>query len=252
MTAAATTSDTARARRAPSHARQRRRRSRRRGFTLLEIGIALVLLGLMIAVAVPSLDAVTGARLKESANTIGGAIRDTYARTALLGRSTRLVLDLEQQAWWVEESEGVARVKPTKLLADRDGKVALDPKDERIADIDEGTTDLKEQAKVQILTGPAFKPVEGEWGQAQKLPTDVRFKKVWVEHLDDKVGRGIAALYFYPGGHTEEALITLTDAAVGDDDPQGGDTLTLEVAGLTGEVYVVNDEPRVPTLEEDD
>jgi prepilin-type N-terminal cleavage/methylation domain-containing protein len=228
------------------------RRRRRRGFTLLEIGIALVLLGLMIAVAVPSLDAVTGARMKEAVNTIGGAIRDTYARTALLGRSTRLVLDMEQQAWWVEESEGVARVKPMKLLADRDGKVALDAKDERIADIDDGTTDLKEQAKVQILTGPAFKPVDGEWGKPQKLPPDVRFKAVWLEHLDDKVGRGVAALYFYPGGHTEEALITLTDAPVGDDDPQAGTVMTLEVAGLTGEVYVTNDEPRVPRLQEDD
>jgi type II secretory pathway pseudopilin PulG len=217
-----------------------------RGFTLLEIGIALVLLGLMIAVAVPSLNAVTSARLKESVNTMGGAIRDTYARTALLGRSTRLVLDMEQQAWWVEETEGVARVKPVKLAADRDGKVAIDGKDERIADIDEGTTDVKEQAKVQLLSAPSFKPVEGDWGQAQKLPADVRFKSVWIEHLDDKVAHGVAALYFFPGGHTEEALITLTD------DEAGENTLTLEVAGLTGEVYVAREEPRVPKLEEDD
>lgn len=217
-----------------------------RGFTLLEVGIGLVLLGVMLAVAVPSLGAVTGARLKQAANVMGGAIRDTYARTALLGRSTRLVLDMEQQAWWVEESEGTARVKPLKLLADRDGKVALDAKDERIADIEDGTTDVKEQAKVQILTGPAFKPVEGDWGQPQKLPPDVRFKSVWVEHMEDKVGGGVAALYFFPGGHTEEALLTLTD------DESGENTLTLEVAGLTGEVYVTNEEPRVPRLEEDD
>ncbi len=211
-----------------------------------------MLIGLMVAVAVPSLDAVTGARLKESANVIAGAVRDTYARTALLGRSTRLVLDMEQQAWWVEESEGVARVKPIKLLADREGKVALDGKDERLSDIDDGTTDAKEQAKMQILSGPAFKPVDGEWGQPQKLPSDVRFKAVWVEHLDAKVGRGIAALYFYPGGHTEEALITLTDGAPEETDPNAADIVTLVVAGLTGEVYLTNDEPRVPTLDEDD
>ena len=63
--------------------------SRRHGFTLLEISIGLVLMGLMVAVAVPSLNAVTGARLKESTNLLAGGIRDTYARTALLGRSTR-------------------------------------------------------------------------------------------------------------------------------------------------------------------
>ena len=221
-------------------------RATARGFTLLEIGIALVLLGLMIAVAVPSLNAVTGARLKESANVMGGAIRDTYARTALLGRSTRLVLDMQQEAWWIEESDGVARVKPHKLGPDRDGKVKLDERDERLEGIDEGTTDAKEQAKVSLLTGPGFKPVEGEWGAPQKLPPDVRFKSVWIEHMDDKVQNGVAALYFYPGGFTEEALITLTD------DEAGENTLTLVVQSLTGEVFVERDEPRVPTNLEDD
>ncbi len=220
--------------------------ARARGFTLLEIGIALVLVGLMIAVAVPSLNAVTGARLKESTNLMGGAIRDTYARTALLGRSTRLVMDLEQQAWWVEEAEGVARVKPVKLQADRDGKIELEAKDERLQDIEEGTTDAKEQAKVQLLSGPVFKPVDGDFGVPQKLPSEVRFKNVWIEHLDDKVTHGVAALYFYPGGYTEEALITLTD------DEAGENTMTLAVQPLTGEVYVERDEPRVPTSIEDD
>lgn len=217
-----------------------------RGFTLLEIGIALVLLGLMIAVAVPSLNAVSGARLKENTNLIGGAVRDTYARTALLGRSTRIVFDLEQQAWWIEESEGVARVKPVKLQADRDGKLKLDERDQRLEGIEEDTTDAKELAKVSLLTGPAFKPVDSDWGKPQKLPSEVRFKSIWIEHLDEKVSRGVAALYFYPGGFTEEAHITLTD------DEQGERTLTLVVQSLTGEVYVENDEPRVPSNIEDD
>lgn len=221
-------------------------RDRARGFTLLEIGIALVLLGLMIAVAVPSLNAVTGARMKESVNTMGGAIRDTYARTALLGRSTRLVVDMEQQAWWIEESEGVARVKPVKLQADRDGKLKLDERDRRLEDIEEDTTDAKEQAKVSLLTGPTFKPVDGDFGKPQKLPSEVRFKSVWIEHLDEKVSRGVAALYFYPGGFTEEALITLTD------DESGENTLTLVVQSLTGEVFVEKEEPRVPSNVEDD
>ncbi len=218
----------------------------RRAFTLLEIGIALVLLGLMIAVAVPSLNAVTGARMKESVNTMGGAIRDTYARTALLGRSTRLVIDMEQQAWWIEEAEGIARVKPIKLQADRDGKLKLDERDRRLEDIDEDTTDAKEQAKVSLLTGPTFKPAEGDFGKPQKLPSEVRFKSVWIEHLDDKVSRGVAALYFYPGGFTEEALITFTD------DESGENTLTLAVQSLTGEVFVEREEPRVPSNIEDD
>ena|GEM_PF-912475 len=218
----------------------------RRAFTLLEISIGLVLMGLMVAVAVPSLNAVSGARLKETTNLIAGAIRDTFARTALQGRSTRLVLDMEQQAWWIEETEGVARVKATKLEADRDGKVALDAADERLEGIELDTRDAKEQAKLALFTGPTFKAIEGEWGTPQKLPSDVRFKNVWIEHLEDKVAGGVVALYFYPGGYTEEALITLTD------DEEGSRTLTLAVQSLTGEVFVENDEPRVPNIEGDE
>jgi prepilin-type N-terminal cleavage/methylation domain-containing protein len=220
--------------------------SRRHGFTLLEISIALVLMGLMVAVAVPSLNAVGGTRLKGAANLLGGAIRDTYARTALLGRSTRIVLDMEQKAWWIEETDGIARIKSTKQEADRDGKVALDKLDQRIEDIEADTRDVQDQAKLALLTGPTFRPVEGEWGQVQKLPADVRFSSIWLEHLDDKVKGGVMALYFYPGGYTEEALITLTD-----DEGEGGRTLTLVVQPLTGEVLIEHDEPRVPTPEDD-
>jgi general secretion pathway protein H len=220
--------------------------TRRRGFTLLEISIALVLMGLMVAVAIPSLNAVSGTRLKGSVNVLSGAIRDTYARTALLGRSTRIVLDMEQQAWWIEETDGVARIKSTKQEANRDGKVQLDKADERIEEIEADTRDVKEQAKLALLTGPTFRAVEGEWGQPQKLPADVRFSSIWLEHLDDKVKGGVMALYFYPGGYTEEALITLTD-----DEGEGGRTLTLVVQPLTGEVFIENEEPRVPTLEDD-
>ena len=217
----------------------------RRAFTLLEISIALVLLGLMIAVAVPSLNAVTGARLRETTNVMAGAIRDTFSRSAMSGRSNRLVMDMEAQAWWIEETEGVARVKSVKERADRDGKVRLDAADERIEDIELDTDDPKEQAKLALYTGPAFKPVDGEWGKPQKLPSEVRFKRIWIEHLDEAVVGGSTALYFYPGGYTEEALITLTD------DEEGERTLTLAVQSLTGEVFVENEEPRIPDLEDD-
>ncbi len=225
------------------------RSSHRRGFTLLEISIALVLIGLMTAVAVPSLNAVAGTRLKEQTNRMSGAIRDTYARTALLGRSTRLVLDIDGGAWWVEETEGVARVKSVKEVADRDGKVKLDALDDRIEDIDADTTDVREQAKLTLFSGPVFKPVEGEWGQPQKLPPGLRFKSIWIEHLDDRVTGGSAALFFFPGGYTEEAIIALTDD---EGDGQGGRVMSLVVQPLTGEVDIEKDEPRVPNLEGDD
>ena len=217
----------------------------KRGFTLLEILVVLVLLSLLIAVAVPALGALSGVHLRSQTGLLTGAIRDTYARTALQGRSSRMVMDFDKNAWWIEEADAVARLHSTKLGVDKDGKGKLDPVDERLEDIDANTDDEEDRTKLELLGPPPFKPVEGEDGQPHPLPADVRFKSIWAEHLDDKLQGGQVALYFFPGGFTEEALITLTD------DDQGERTLTLVVSSLTGEVDVVDEEPRVPELVED-
>jgi general secretion pathway protein H len=216
-----------------------------RGFTLLEVGIGIALLTLLIAVAVPSMGALSGAHLREEAQVMGGAIRDVYARAALSGHSARMVIDLEQSAWWVEDAPVVARVHREKLRRDKDGKASLDHIDDRLERIEKDTKDEEELAQLEILTPPRWTPAEGEYGKPKKLQGDVRFKKVWIEHLDEPFANGQVALYFFPGGFTEEAQITLTD----DDD--GERTLTLVVSSLTGEVSVEGEEPRVPELEDD-
>jgi prepilin-type N-terminal cleavage/methylation domain-containing protein len=216
-----------------------------RGFTLLEIGIAIVILSLLIAVAVPAMGALSGARLQEESRVLGGVIRDNYARTALSGKSTRLVIDMEEDAWWIEDAPAVTRVHRQKLEADREGKAALDPVDERIEDIEKDTKDEGERARLELLAPTQWAPAEGDYGKPHKLNDDVRFKKMWVEHLDDPLAAGQVALYFFPGGFTEEAHITLTD----DDD--GERTITLVVSSLTGEVAIENEEPRIPDLEDD-
>jgi type II secretory pathway pseudopilin PulG len=211
----------------------------KRAFTLLEI------LSLLMAIAVPGLGALSGVQLKESAGLLAGLIRDTYARTALLGRSTRLVLDLEAGAYWIEESPVAARLFNKKIEADRDGRAKLDPLDDRLEGIDADTTDEEERAKMQLLAPPSFKPVDGDDGKPHPLPSDVRFAQVWTEHLDDWVKGGQVALYFFPGGYTEETLITLTD------DEEASRTLTVWVGALTGEVTIEEEIPRLPDLEED-
>ncbi len=216
-----------------------------RGFTLLEVGIALVILSLLIVVAVPGLGALSGAQLKQETGLMAGVIRDTFARAALLGRSMRIVFDMQKRAYWVEESAVVARLHQKKLEADHDGKAKLDAVDERLEGVDAATQDEGDLAKLNLLSPPAFKPVEGEDGKPHELPTDVHFKSIWAEHLDDPVKGGQVGLYFFPGGFTEEALITLTD------DEQGERTLTVWVGALTGEVSIESEEPRVPRLEED-
>jgi hypothetical protein len=54
------------------------------------------------------------------------------------------------------------------------------------------------------------------------------------------VRAGQAAIVFFPGGHAEEAHITLTD------DEAGDNTLTVVLEPLTGETSIHDQIPDVP------
>lgn len=220
--------------------------NRARGFTLLEIGIALVILGLMLAVAVPSINAISGAELKKATGMLQGLMRDTYARAALSGNTHRVVLDLEAGAFWVEATEGGVVMKRQKLTLTREGAAVLDQVDERIADVEADTDDEAERERLKLYSHPSWTPVpfpgqdRVDEVRPQKLASDVRFLKVWVDHLEEPATAGQVAIHFFPGGYTQEAHITLTD------DEAGERTFTLVTNPLTGEVYVEDEIPEIP------
>lgn len=228
-----------------------------RGFTLLEIGVALLLIGVMIAVAVPTVNALVGAELKRSTGMMQGIIRDTYARAALSGHAHRLVIDLDNRSYWVERTEGNA-VQPRKLYELQDGGGAkLVVEDERLEGIESDTRDEADRQKLALLSQPKWtivpSPSESDLDdpKPQKLPSAcaadeddgcVRFKKVWVEHLEEPARAGMVSITFFPGGYAEEAQITVTDEA------EGERVYTLEVHPLTAEVFVHDDEPEIPEV----
>jgi type II secretory pathway pseudopilin PulG len=213
---------------------------------MLEIGIALAILGLMMAIAIPSVNAISGAELKKTTGMLQGLLRDTYARAAISGNSHRVVFDLEAHAYWVEVSEGGVVMPREKLEPTREGAGVLDKVDERIENIEADTDDEEDQERLRLYKGPSWTPVPAP-GQdrvdevrPQKLPSDVYFKSVWVDHLSEAVTGGQTSITFFPGGYTQEAHITVTD------DEDGDRTLTLVTQALTGEVFVDREEPELP------
>jgi general secretion pathway protein H len=201
--------------------------------------MALLLVSGLLAIAVPSLNALTGARLRETTSTMQGLVRDTYARSALSGKPCRIVFDLESETYWVEESDGPATIAREKQSPDREGVGLLTILDERLEGT-EDSDDPEDQEKRRLLTGPMWSQVDDTVGTPQKLPPDVTFYGVWAEHLDDRVRAGQAAIVFFPGGHAEEAHITLTD------DDSADSSLTVVLEPLTGETFITADLPDVP------
>jgi general secretion pathway protein H len=198
------------------------------GFTLLEIGITLVVLALAFALALPGLEAVTGARMRSAAGHLSSAMRALYSEAALTGRTCRIAFNLDERSYTVECALGAARISSTKEEI-RDGQRYRDLKKEqdeveRLKDLTkDNPIEAQLEAKTAYLAVPGVPKVT--------LPDGVFFQSIWVQHQAEKVVAGDAFLYFFPQGNTEHALITLK---------RGEDLLTVESNSLTGRVQLVD------------
>jgi general secretion pathway protein H len=201
---------------------------RARGMTLIEIGIAMAIAAGLLAIALPAISNVARVQLRQKSGQLAGGVRSLYGATALGGHSCRLVLDLDNQAYWSECAEGAVRL-------DRAGEQSAggsrrDTREEELlANIRPDSANEEEQVKLALAQKSAFKPS----GDVPRTPLggSVRFLDVWVQHQSERYTSGRAFLYFWPTGLTEVAAIHLG---------QGDDINTLLVSPLSGRVRIVS------------
>ena len=222
-------------------ARGPQRRAADRGMTLLEIGIALAIVGLMVFVAVPSIEAYAGVRAREEAGRISGAIRYMYGYSALSGKVCRIVFDFDERAWWTECTEGRFTVEREKEKSRDGAKVDEDAKKKgkdrdkfkaKVEPRDEG-----EAMRLKVEAKAEFAEFKDDEMSKRKLPDGANMA-VWVAHQREKYTKGQALLFFFPQGNTERAQIYVSS--------DNGDVYTLVVSPLNGKVRVVDQELEVP------
>ncbi len=63
----------------------------------------------------------------------------------------------------------------------------------------------------------------------RSLRPGIKFKEIWVQHKDESATKGQIAIYFWPTGSSEKAVIEVTDDS---------ETFTVLVHGLTGRVQL--------------
>ena len=197
--------------------------------TLIEIGVALCVAGLMLAVAIPALSAVTRAQLRQKTGQMAGGIRALYGASAISGRTCRLVLDLDAQAYWSECAKGEVRLSREGERSQNGARVAT--REEELQQDSAARTNLSDEEKerVELAKKSAFAPSPDI--PRTELGGSVRFADVWVQHQPERYVAGKAFLYFWPSGLTETAAVHLA---------QGDDVNTLLVSPLTGKVRVVS------------
>lgn len=218
-----------------AHTRRTARRGRAsvRGMTLIEICIALLIVGLMLFVGLPSMEAVSGVKAREEAGKISGAVRYMFGSSALTGKVCRLTFDLDNREWYPQCTEGRFTMASEKERASGGRKV----EDTARPDKPREAKDEFEALKQRLEKKADFSEYTDEDVKKHKLPDGANVS-VWTAHQREKYTKGKAYLYFWPQGHTERARIYVTS--------NHGDIYTLSVSPLNGKVKIVGEELEVP------
>lgn len=232
--------------------RARAPRARVRGFTLIELTIALAIVGLLAAASIMTVNSVTDANLRSTGVALSGAIKQSYDRAGMLQRSQRIVFDIDKGVWWVEFTESPFAVARERLRGEEGEssdalRERLEEQTTRRSRLSSFDRDGKEEMRRMIEGGLSqfFAPDdELDAGKPQLLPGGVRFSRIWTGHQEKPFVAGMAHLHFFPQGWTEPALIELED--------EDGDVLSLEVQPLTGRVKAKDRRFEDPEVRDDD
>lgn len=231
---------------------ERRRGRARRGFTLVELTVAMGIVVLMFASVVYGVGALTGAKAKETANDLANAIRTLYDTAALTGKTCRLVFQLPEArdddgavTWHAECAKGgvtAGAKRDDELREARDKEKDKDrlKKDERFRRLDrDGAPSVQElmaREKDRVEEAAKFTTFASDDINERTLPSNVKLQ-VWTAKQRDPVKAGPAYLYFFPQGFTERAMVFVR---------QGSNVWTITVSPLTGKTAVVGEELEVP------
>jgi general secretion pathway protein H len=202
--------------------------------TLIEIGVALCVAGLMLAVAIPALSAVTRAQLRQKTGQLAGGIRSLYGAAAIAGHTCRLVLDLDQNAYWSECAKANVRLSREGERSQNGARVQT-REEELQAVAERDNMSEEEREKLALAAKSAFTPSKDV--PRTELGGAVKFADVWVQHQPERYTSGKSFIYFWSSGLTEEASIHLS---------QSDDVFSLLVSPLTGRVKVVGERADAP------
>lgn len=220
-----------------------------RGVTLVEILVVMAIVTLLVSGVLIGSGQLGSAKLRRSTTSIAAAVRVAFTRASVMSRAERIVFDLDEKTFWLEESDGAMLVQ-SKDAAGTGGAEAVTEAEKARA-----IAETDRIVKGPQIAKPAFRKVD--FGLVQKdddtkkddvrsLPSGIEFRSIQTTHDDEPKTSGRAYLYFWPGGLTERASFILRKGKSTDDT----DALTVLIAPLTGTGTVKGGAVSLPKPEE--
>jgi prepilin-type N-terminal cleavage/methylation domain-containing protein len=230
---------------------------RARGMTVLELMIVLAIIGGSAVLVRSGFRMITKADLVEDATGLAAIMKRTSQLAIEHGEMHRVTFDLDKNFYVIEVCQGATAIQRNEILKvnDEDKRRAMErgraqlqnlPSDAlQVGDPEEATkratalsghhiADRQCAPAQDTITGTSFAG-EGSakaqqakgWVRTLSVGKGVKFKEIWVQHRDESATKGQVAVYFFPTGAAEKAVIEMTD---------GSETFTVLVFGLTGHV----------------
>lgn len=176
------------------------------GFTILELLVVMLLLGVTLALIVPSFTAVAGTKTREDAFKLSVMVQYLYERAITDGSPYRLVIDLETNEPTVErviESRGCGEGLPLlKTAKTRFTKLAKKAEEARRKKIEAGELEDTEAQVEQVREG-----IQNLKDMAFDSRTE--FVGAATRSSPNLSKEGVLSIYFYPHGYVEKALVIL-------------------------------------------
>jgi len=221
-----------------------------KGLTVLELMVVLAIMGMTVFLMRSGFRAFTKADLVENSTEFASVMRRTGQLAIEKGQLHRVLIDLDKNVYVVEVCEGQTTIQRNELVRpdEEEKKRALDKGKEKLQGNDSsGNTPLAggdpETAARRAIAiaghhiadkvcAPVPDPSSGDatgqgWMRALRSKKGIKFKEIWVQHRDDSVTKGQVAIYFFPLGSAEKAVVEISD---------GDDVFSTLVYGLTGRV----------------
>ncbi len=230
---------------------------RARGMTVLELMIVLAIIGGGFVLVRSGFRLITKADLVENATELSALIRRTGQLAIEHGEMHRIVIDLDTGKYNVETCQGATAIqrneavnvdpeeKKRALERGKDRMIGLPADAFAAGDPDEATRRATAIAGHHIADRtcmPATDAISGgvtgnvarsdqkkidPWSRKLSVDKGIKFKEIWVQHRDDSLTKGQVAIYFWPVGSSEKAVVEITD---------GSEVFSVLVNGLTGAV----------------
>ncbi|NVB83159.1 MAG: hypothetical protein HOV81_32605 [Kofleriaceae bacterium] len=216
--------------------------------TVLELMIVLAIIGGGVVLVRSGFRMITKADLVENSTELAAVMKRTSQLAIEKGEMHRIVFDLDKQIYAVEVCGGATTLQRNEAVRPDEAKAkdALERGKQRLnglpaealaADPDAATKRALSLAGSHIadrtcstVEDAVSGDAEGKkWVRTLRAGKGIKFKEIWVQHRDESVTKGQVAIYFFPTGSSEKAIVEITD---------GSETFTVLVYGLTGRVQL--------------